>query len=153
MQLLKMLFDRSKISNLISLSNEKFIFENVHHAFKFCFLSFEKGGNTNSFNAIFRIDPREAIHPKDLDYLFDNTDDFIKLSPALISKLSPDALSVMEFHGEVDKTIVDKRVKFPTLVEESNGNWRIKLNCEVDMINESHLFKSSPTNRVLKRTA
>lgn len=149
MQLRKMLFDRSKISNLISLSNEKFIFENVHHAFKFCFLSFEKGGNTNSFNAIFRIDPREAIHPKDLDYLFDNTDDFIKLSPALISKLSPDALSVMEFHGEVDKTIVDKMVKFPTLGEESNGNWRIKLNREFDMTNDSHLFKSSPTKKSL----
>lgn len=113
-----MLFDNSVISNLISLSNEKFIFENVHHAFKFCFLSFEKGGNTNSFNAIFRIDPREAIHPKDLDYLFENTEAFIKLSPKLIAKLSPDALSVMEFHGEIDKTIVDKMVKFPALGDE-----------------------------------
>ncbi|MCG3167248.1 MAG: hypothetical protein POELPBGB_03035 [Bacteroidia bacterium] len=149
MQLRKMLFDRSEISNLISLSNEKFIFENVHHAFKFCFLSFEKGGKTTSFNAIFRIDPREAIHPKDLDYLLDNTEDFIKLSPELIAKLSPDALSVMEFHGEIDKTIVDKMVKFPALGDELKNTWSLKIGSEFHMTSDSYLFKTSPTKKSL----
>lgn len=147
MQLRKMLFDNSVISNLISLSNEKFIFENVHHAFKFCFLSFEKGGNTNSFNAIFRIDPREAIHPKDLDYLFENTEAFIKLSPKLIAKLSPDALSVMEFHGEIDKTIVDKMVKFPALGDEIKNTWSLKIGSEFHMTSDSYLFKTKPNKK------
>lgn len=149
MQLRKMLFDNSVISNLISLSNEKFIFENVHHAFKFCFLSFEKGGNTNSFNAIFRIDPREAIHPKDLDYLFENTEAFIKLSPKLIAKLSPDALSVMEFHGEIDKTIVDKMVKFPALGDEIKNTWSLKIGSEFHMTSDSYLFKTKPNKKSL----
>ena len=148
MQLRKMLFDNSVISNLISLSNEKFIFENVHHAFKFCFLSFEKGGNTNSFNAIFRIDPREAIHPKDLD-LFANTEAFIRLSPKLIAKLSPDALSVMEFHGEIDKTIVDKMVKFPALGDDIKNTWNLKIGREFDMTNDSYLFKTISNKKSL----
>lgn len=149
MQLRRMLFEQTEITNLISLSNEKFIFENVHHAFKFCFLSFEKGSRTTSFNAIFRIDPREAIHPKDLEYLFENTDDFIKLSPKLIEKLSPDALSVMEFHGEIDKTIIDKLVKFPSLGEHIDSNWNLKLGSEFHMTGDSFLFNTkSAKNRL-----
>jgi len=43
-QLREMLFSQGKIDSLFGLSNEKFIFENVHHAQKFCILVFEKGG-------------------------------------------------------------------------------------------------------------
>lgn len=149
MQLRKMLFEETQISNLISLSNEKFIFENVHHAFKLCFLSFQKGKKTKQFNAIFRIDPREAIHPRDLEYLFEIEDDYIELSPELIAKLSPDALSVMEFHGEIDKAIIDKMVRFPSLGEESEHYWRISLNREFDMTNDSHLFKTKASTKSL----
>lgn len=144
MQLRKLLFNHSQISNLISLSNEKFIFENVHHAFKFCFLSFQKGGNTKSFKAIFRIDSREAIHPNELDTLFANQEDYIMLSPSLIQKLSPDALSVMEFHGEIDKTIVDKMVKFPALGEIKKDTWNLKIGSEFHMTSDSYLFKTKP---------
>ncbi|MCL6259284.1 Eco57I restriction-modification methylase domain-containing protein [Aquiflexum sp. TKW24L] len=149
MQLRKMLFEDTQISNLISLSNEKFIFENVHHAFKFCFLSFEKGKKTKKFNAIFRIDPREAIHPRDLEYLFDAGDDYIELSPELIAKLSPDALSVMEFHGEIDKKIIDKMVMFSPLGEISENEWNLKIGSEFHMTGDSHLFKTKPSKNSL----
>jgi hypothetical protein len=144
-----MLFDETQISNLISLSNEKFIFENVHHAFKFCFLSFEKGKKTKKFKAIFRIDPREAIHPRDLEYLFDAGDDYIELSPELIAKLSPDALSVMEFHGEIDKAIIDKLVKNPPLGENIENMWNLKIGSEFHMTSDSHLFKTKPSKNSL----
>lgn len=149
MQLRKMLFEQTQISNLISLSNEKFIFENVHHAFKLCFLSFQKGKKTKQFNAIFRIDPREAIHPSDLEYLFEIEDDYIELSPELIAKLSPDALSVMEFHGELDKTIIDKMVKFPALGDELKNLWNLKIGSEFHMTSDSHLFKTKQTKTTL----
>lgn len=149
MQLRKMLFEDTQISNLISLSNEKFIFENVHHAFKFCFLSFEKGKKTKRFNAIFRIDPREAIHPRDLEYLFDAGEDYIELSPELIAKLSPDALSVMEFHGEIDKTIIDKMVNFSPLGESIESVWNLKIGSEFHMTSDSHLFKTKPSKNSL----
>lgn len=149
MQLRRMLFEQTQISNLISLSNEKFIFENVHHAFKFCFLSFEKGKKTKSFKAIFRIDPREAIHPKDLDFLLDAQETYISLSPELITKLSPDALSVMEFHGEVDKKIIDKLVEFPSLGENLKDNWNLKIGSEFHMTGDSFLFKEKPSKNTL----
>ncbi len=149
MRLRKMLFEETQISNLISLSNEKFIFENVHHAFKFCFISFEKGKKTKSFKAIFRIDPREAIHPRDLEYLFDAGDDYIELSPDLIAKLSPDALSVMEFHGEIDKTIIDKLVKHPPLGETNEKDWNLKVGSEFHMTGDSHLFKTKQATKSL----
>ena len=60
-QLREMLFTKSQLGTLFGLSNERFIFEGVDHRFKFCLLDFEKGGQTDSFSAAFRIDPREAI--------------------------------------------------------------------------------------------
>ena len=149
MQLRKMLFENTQITQLISLSNEKFIFENVHHAFKFCFLSFEKGGITSDFNAIFRIDPREAIASTELETLFANKEEYIKLAPELISKLSPDSLSVMEFHGEIDKTIVDKMVKYPPLGQNIKDSWNLKIGSEFHMTNDSYLFKAKSGKNML----
>jgi hypothetical protein len=69
-QLREMLFSHTKIDSLFGLSNEKFIFDTVHHAFKFSLLSFEKGGVTDSFKAGFRINPREAVRVEQLDTFF-----------------------------------------------------------------------------------
>ena len=40
-------FHPRRMSSLFGLSNEKFIFEGVHHAQKFCLLVFKKGGQTD----------------------------------------------------------------------------------------------------------
>jgi hypothetical protein len=60
-QLREMIFSQTQLDNLLGFSNEKFIFEGVHHGFKFCLVTFEKGGSTDKFNACFRINPREAV--------------------------------------------------------------------------------------------
>ena len=57
-QLREMLFGACEVDTLFGLSNEKFIFESVHHAFKLCILSFSKGGRTQAFRAAFRVNPR-----------------------------------------------------------------------------------------------
>jgi hypothetical protein len=65
-QLREVLFSQAKITAMFALANERFIFENVDHRFKFCLLTFEKGGQTESFEAVFRINPRESVSSEKL---------------------------------------------------------------------------------------
>lgn len=140
-QLREMLFSETQVDTLFGISNEKFIFETVHHAFKFSLLTFEKGGVSDSFSAGFRINPREAIRVNQLDTFLNNKDEHITISVPLIRRLSPDSLSVMEFKNEVDIIIAKKILKFPLLGEKIDGKWNLRLTREFDMTNDSHLFK------------
>ncbi|AFZ61427.1 ATP-binding protein [Anabaena cylindrica FACHB-243] len=140
-QLREMLFTQTKIDTLFGLSNEKFIFEGVHHAFKFCLLTFEKAGLTNSFMSAFRINPREAVRVNELDVFLYNKDEQINISVPLIRRLSPDSLSVMEFKNDVDIRIAEKMLKFPLLGENINGKWNLRLTAEFHMTSDSKLFQ------------
>jgi type I restriction-modification system DNA methylase subunit len=73
-QLREMIFTETQLDTLLGLSNEKFIFEGVHHSVKFCLLTFEKGGSTEEFDSCFRINPREAIRPNELEYFWFSID-------------------------------------------------------------------------------
>ena len=143
-QLREMLFVETQIDSLFGLSNERFIFEGVHHSFKFCLLTFEKGKSTESFQAAFRINPREAIRVDKLDTFLNNQDECIEISVDLIRRLSPDSLSVMEFKNEGDIRIAEKMLQFPLLGEQIEGKWNLRLTREFDMTNDSHLFKQEP---------
>ena len=143
-QLREMLFVETQIDALFGLSNEKFIFEGVHHSFKFCLLTFEKGKSTESFQAAFRINPREAIRVEKLDTFLNNQDECIEISVDLIRRLSPDSLSVMEFKNEGDIRIAEKILQFPLLGEQIEGKWNLRLTREFDMTNDSYLFKQEP---------
>ena len=139
-----MLFEQAGIEVLISLSNEKYIFEGVHHAQKFCFLAFVKGGVTKEFKATFRINPREAVQPRELASFLYTDSNFIHLTTDLIKRLSPDSNSVMEFKSEQDVQIAEKMLGFPLLGEQIEGAWNLRLNNEFHMTNDSHLFKTEP---------
>ncbi|MEG4533461.1 Eco57I restriction-modification methylase domain-containing protein [Microcoleus sp. D2_18a_D3] len=143
-QLREMLFVETQIDSLFGLSNERFIFEGVDHRFKFCLLTFEKGKNTESFKAAFRINPREAIRVEKLDTFLNNQDECIEISVNLIRRLSPDSLSVMEFKNEGDIRIAEKMLQFPLLGEQIEGKWNLRLTAEFHMTNDSHLFKQEP---------
>ncbi len=143
-QLREMLFVETQIDSLFGLSNERFIFEGVDHRFKFCLLTFEKGKSTESFQAAFRINPREAIRVDKLDTFLNNQDECIEISVDLIRRLSPDSLSVMEFKNEGDIRIAEKMLQFPLLGEQIEGKWNLRLTAEFHMTNDSHLFKQEP---------
>ncbi|MGB5969213.1 MAG: ATP-binding protein, partial [Spirulinaceae cyanobacterium] len=143
-QIRNLLFSATRLGNLFGLSNERFIFDNVDHRFKFCLLDFEKGGNTESFQAAFRINPREAIRKEQLEVFLRDKNEQIKISVPLIHQLSPDSLSVMEFKSNLDITIAEKMARFPLLGEEVAGKWKLKLTREFDMTNKSYLFKTEP---------
>jgi hypothetical protein len=117
-QLREMVFSEGQLDSLIGLSNEKFIFEGVDHRFKFCLLTFEKGGSTKAFDACFRIDPREAIRPNELAGFLGDKSNRVQISTKLVRQLSPDSMSVMEFRGDLDITIANKMAEFPLL-----GKW------------------------------
>ena len=143
-QLRELLFSQSRLDTLFGLSNEKFIFEGVHHAFKFALVSFEKDKKTESFNAVFRINPREAIKPNDLDRFLHDQSEQVEIPISLIRKLSPDSISVMEFKNKIDIEIAEKMLEFPLLGEKIEAKWNLKLTREFDMTNDSHLFKTEP---------
>lgn len=143
-QLREMLFSHCQLGTLFGLSNERFIFEGVHHSFKFCLLDFAKGKNTEVFNAVFRINPREAISKNELEIFLYNKDEQVQIYTNLIRKLSPDSLSVMEFKQDIDIHIAEKMSRFPLLGETLPDTWNLKLTREFDMTNDSYLFKTEP---------
>ena len=140
-QLREMLFSQTQITSLFGLSNEKFIFDGVHHSFKIAFLTFEKGKSTDSFIGAFRINPREAVRVEQLTNFFSSNDEHIKISVPLIRKLSPDSLSVMEFKSDRDIEIAQKMLRFPLLGEKLPDKWNLKLTAEFHMTNDSRLFQ------------
>ena len=143
-QLRGMLFTQTQIGTLFGLSNEKFLFEGVHHSFRICLLNFEKGGVTNEFPAAFRINPREAIPAERLESFLHNSGEHITLSIELVRQFSPEALSVMEFRSSADIAIAEKMLCFPLLGESLEGTWNLVLTNEFHMTNDSALFRSSP---------
>jgi hypothetical protein len=138
-----MLFEHTRIDSLVSLSNEKFIFEGVHHSFGLLFLNFTKGGKTGRFRATFRINPREAIRADEFESFVHDDGNFIELSTELVRAMSPQTHSVLEFRGPADAAIVGKMLRFPTLGEQIDGSWSLRLTNELHMTNDSHLFKST----------
>ena len=142
-QLREMLFTEGKIDTLFGFSNEKFIFENVHHAQKFCVLVFEKGGSTEKFEAAFRINPREAVKHENLERFLNSPKEHIKIAVELVKRLAPDSLSIMEFKNQTDIQIAEKMLDFSLLGENIENKWNLKLSQEFNMTTDSHLFKTT----------
>jgi hypothetical protein len=132
-QLRELLFSQAEVNTLFGLSNERFIFENLHHGFKFTLLVFEKGGQTDSFTAAFRINPREAIAPEELDDFLYNTNGHLMIRVDLVRRLSPDSLSVMELRTPADVQIAEKMSRFPSLGAHLGDMWNVELTREFDM--------------------
>ncbi len=144
-----MLFDHCQVDAMISLSNEKFIFEEVHHSFGLLFLSFTKGGATEKLRATFRINPREAIKAEEFGLFVSDESNFIELSAELIGSMNAETRSVLEFRSAADVAIVDKMLKFPALGKKLDGVWNLQLTNEFHMTNDSGAFKTeSAPNRL-----
>ncbi len=148
-RLREMLFYSSQLGTIFGLSNERFIFEGVDHRFKFCLLNFEKGGCTNSFRAAYRIDPREAIKVEQLETFLNDTNEQLEISLSLISKLSPDSLSVMEFKDKNDLYITQKILNHPLLGQKIKNCWNLELHREFNMTDDAFLFQRNSGDSTL----
>lgn len=140
----EMLFDKTRIETLFGLSNEKFLFESVHHSFRICLLVFEKGGPTAEFEAAFRMNPRESVSAERLELFLNSAVDHISLSREIIQNVSPLSLSIMEFRAERDVSIAMKMLNFPRLGDKGKYKWNPVLATEFHIRNDSHLFQTSP---------
>jgi hypothetical protein len=132
-----MLFDETQVTGLFCFENRKEIFEGVDSRFKFVVMTFEKGGKTVKFPAMFmRHEVAELSgFPREIG---------LPLSVELIRRLSPDSHSAMEFKSATDIRIAEKMLKFPLLGEKIEGKWNLALANEFHMTNDSHLFKAEP---------
>ena len=139
----EMLFSEMKVDVLFGLSNEKYIFEGVHHSFRLCILAFRKEGPTTSFTAAFRINPREAISAERLESFLGNGSEHIELSWELVKRLSPSSFSLAEFRSVSEIQTIEKIYRFPFLGEVTDGSWYVRLGSEFHMTNDSHLFRAS----------
>lgn len=136
-QLREMLFNQTKVTGMFCFENRKMIFEGVDSRFKFVVLTYEKGGQTQNFpTAFMRHDVAELERFPKVGAL--------DMAVELISKLSPDSLSVMEFKSEVDVAIAQKMLKYPLLGEKLVGTWNLVLSNEFHMTNDSSLFRTQP---------
>ena len=138
-----MLFDNAQVDSMVSLSNEKFIFEEVHHSFGLLFLNFTKGGRTETLRATFRINPREAITADEFESFVHDESNFVKIDIVTVDAISPETRSVLELRCALDAIIVEKMMCFPSLGQQLAGTWRLRLTNELHMTNDSHLFKTA----------
>ena len=138
----KTLFENAQINELVGLSNEKFIFENVHHSFKFCFLTFLKGNYTSEFLSIFRITPPEAVHSDDLAWFLSEKSNFIKMPVSFIKKQSPELYAIIEVKNKLNFSITEKLISFPKLDIKLEGHWNLELGSEFNMTSHSYLFNT-----------
>ena len=136
-QLRELLFGQTRVTALFGFENRKQIFEGVDSRFKFVVLAFQKGGTTESFPAAFmRHDVAELEHFPQRGA--------IPIPVALVRRLSPDSLSIMEFKCDRDVAIAEKMLRFPLLGEKLPDRWNVRFTQEFNMTSDSHLFHTAP---------
>ncbi len=140
-ELREMLLKEGRIEFLYNFSNERFFFQDVHHAYHFTLMGLQKGINGQGFWATFRFNPRIAVSPDDLGDFLSKKSNLIFIRNQSISRFSPDSLSIMEFHTQTDYEVVDKIYSENPLL--GSEKWNIQLLREFDMTNARHLFNQT----------
>ncbi|MFH1857494.1 MAG: hypothetical protein ABH845_01130, partial [Candidatus Omnitrophota bacterium] len=136
----KLYFEKCRVLNFFCFSNEKFIFKNVHHAFRFIVFSAKKDGKTKSFKVCFLTDPREAVSPGLLEGKLQYLDRYgLEMAYQTVELLSPEKLSVLEFHrqrdadlavhfysvaGNLGNVSADLNFRFSIEMMSNNDAWR-----------------------------
>jgi hypothetical protein len=141
----RLLFNQAQVSAMLSISNERFLFEGVHHSFRYVFLTYQKGGQTTEFDAAFRINPREAVGVDEIDAFLNRSEQHLRISMDLVRQLSPETLSVMEFRSALDVSIAQKLLRHPVLGEKRDSAWNFKLTNEIHISNDREHLKTAPT--------
>jgi len=159
----ELLFDRTRIEGLFGFENRKKIFDGVDSRFKFVVLTFEKvssrrvqqSGERNASAAPDDLfSPAREPGTKSFPAAFMRHDveelgrfpaeGAIEIPVSLVKKLSPNALSIMEFQGPMDVRIVERMLKFPLLGQRLPESWNLVLATEFNMTTDSHLYEVTP---------
>ena len=131
-----------KLASLTSFENERFIFKEVHHSFKFCLLSL-RGSGSLQIPAIF------AFYHRSIDQLNEN-DRFFALTGGNIVGLNPNTRTCPVFRSQADANLTKKIYgNVPVLEAESKASggspWGARFHTRLfHMAEDSYLFKDNP---------
>ncbi len=129
---------------IYSLSNERFFFKDVHHAFKFVLIGVQKAHPNSNFKATFRINPREAIRPEDLPAFLSDQKNLISIDSDYIRVFNPDTLGLLEFSSnesyQVAKRIFEDR---PHLGQSRADTWNLNLVQEIHSTAARGIFNTT----------
>lgn len=135
----RLLLDEGQIEHLYSYENRRGIFDALHRQFKFCTLVVAKKAGANApFPCAFMLqDPAwlQATPQQQAGRL-------VQLSPKFIEQQSPTHLSFFEFRSAQEMALVQRIYKdYPTLGKQVEGAWNVAFSREMDMTNDSYLFR------------
>ena len=136
----ELFFGQSQIEFLYCFENRwPAVFSAVDGRFKFVTFGTQKGGSTERFKCAFMEHDPERLQAIDADAL--------KMSVKQVKKFAPDTLSVMEFKSQRDIDVTAQIYgDWPLLGDKLKDTWNVKFRSELHMTNDSHLFKSAPTD-------
>ncbi len=143
-ELRELFLTEGNIQYVYGLSNERFFFPGVHHAFKFALVGVQKGVPSPGFWAAFRINPRVAIHPDNLPDFLANEANLIYIKNTSLNKFSPETLALMELQTQRDYEVAETLYDEWGLLEQNlKGLWELQFAYEFHMANDAHLFNQS----------
>jgi type I restriction-modification system DNA methylase subunit len=130
-----------KLVSLYSFENEEFIFEAVHHSFRFCLITL--GLSESAFFGFFLRKPKD---------IYDNRRLF-KLTAEEFKLINPNTLTCPIFRSNQDALLTKKIYStIPVFVNEEgiNGNpWDVSFMSMIHMSGDSHLFNDDPNENLV----
>jgi hypothetical protein len=147
----ELLFEHLSIDCLYCLSNERYIFSNIHHAFRIVVLTAQNGGVTDSLRAAFAIDVRQAVSLQELEGIFAQWEARPLLIPVeAVRRFSDGKLSLMEFNSQLAVDVVTKLYReAPLLGDSVAGTWSCRMSQEFNTTSDRELFNTERAGYVL----
>lgn len=138
----RLFFEEAVLDCIYCLSNERYMFANVHHAFRIVVLCASKGGETTEVKAGFAIDVRQAVSLQEVDGAFARWENRpLRIPLNAVRRFSNGALSLMEFNSQLAADVVTKLYRdTPLLGEAVAGTWNCKQSYEFNMTTDRPLF-------------
>jgi hypothetical protein len=128
---------QGRLISVLSFENEKFIFQDVHHSFRFCMLTL---GKAEQAEFVFFAQNVDQIHDPRRRF---------RLTPEEFILISPNSLTCPVLRSEMDAKLTKKLYRAsPVLIEDNKpgGNpWGLRFHSRLfHMAEDSHYFKDSP---------
>ena len=134
-------FKKTSLRYLYCFSNEKFIFKNVHHAFRIVAIVAKRGDSTTAFRTVFATDPREAIRPTDLDNAFQRLESSaLVMTRKVVERFSPKKMSPLEFKTQLDIDLTERLCsRITPLGQSDSAPWHIR--CAIELMSNNDAWR------------
>ncbi|MFZ5827169.1 MAG: Eco57I restriction-modification methylase domain-containing protein [Bacillota bacterium] len=141
-ELRRLLTEQGKWERLVSMVNERFIFEGVDHRFRFCAILAERGYKGDELKAIFRITVQDAPRLEEVASLLDGEPvGVMPIGVAWLKRFGGPDLQIPSFRGPEDKEIFDAMWAVRETVGDALKRYpTVTFSNEFHMTGDSHLF-------------